>query len=207
MLRALAGLLALTAIGAGCANQGPQTAEDYDSVITGSESIDFGALKTYRQPDHVIDGTDFFTDTDLEQFMLSAVDEELQAINFTVEANPTVTHPDVLVTMTVQETDFGTFVDSGYWSAWSSFAGWAWWGSFPGNWSPVYPDGINLDQFTSGKLHLDMVKPDPNAGGSLEVVWGAVIDGVDLENADARTRLRNLIHQAFQQSTYLRGDK
>src|SRR5262249_17799859 len=127
--------------------------------------------------------------------------DDLNAAGFSEAPAPEVTPPDVLLLLSIQQDDWVVV-----WDTWGWYPGWGWWGGGWGpGWSLVYPSAVASVSFTTGTLHIDMVRPDPTSTtSSIPVVWTAAINGLLSETVDFE-RLGFLVDQAFAQSPYLRS--
>ena len=178
-----------------------------DVVITVHDSTkNFGAVQTYVLLDtvvHVIADSDSYIDLSrqFDDVILQTVDANLQALGWTVEANPAVNPPDVTVAVAATGSE-STYIYYDWWYYWGWYPYWGWGcvTCYPYYGYPV------VVEYETGSLVLQMVesRTDPD---SVPVVWAGVLRGL-LGTAASTTqqRVTQGINQAFNQSPYLEGN-
>jgi hypothetical protein len=182
-------------------DSGFNTVADYDVVVTlYDESFNFTTVETYFLPDTIIhlveEGDDDNLSRDHDEFILSLVRENIEALGYT-EVDTAVTEPDVY---------FLVDAASSEWIGWSYW--WDWWYWYPG-WGggyPPYPPGgwYPSYTFTTGSLFIKMVTDLDDDDDLDRIVWGAAMNGLLGDTSTGVTsRLTKSINQTFNQSPYL----
>lgn len=201
------GLVVLALGIASCYPGQPEDIQQLDTALTlYDDTVDFTSFSTYAMPDSV---NHFCPDTtgascvdvtrDYDQLMLSTVAQNMQALGYTRDMNPSETNPpDVLVTVAVTATD-----------NWAVY-GWPWypwWGWYPccwgPGWNPWYPSWGAVN-YQTGTVLITMFNVDTADNDQIPAVWEGTLNGLLGTTASVtQTRLVNGINQVFDQSPYL----
>lgn len=182
--------LALLAVMSGCSSQ-VKLRSDYD------DSVDFAKYTTYNYYDkssrNKTDYQDLFT-----QYMITAVDIEMQARGYTLSDNP-----DLLVNFNAQlegKTKVTTSPSMGmstggyygyrrgYYSPWAGYG---------------YGTETTVSQYTEGTFNIDLVDPKLN-----RLVWEAVGVGriTDEKLENIKSGVKNGVPRFFAQYPFVAGD-
>jgi len=190
----------------GCYSDYGLATTDYDVVATFyDENIDYSSFKTYVMLDtifHIV-GEDEKDDLgrDHDQFVLSLVVQNMQALGYRRITNPQIEDPDVGIIIAASSST-NTQVYYNY--SWGGYWGYPGYGYY----YPPYWWGPTVTQYKSGTVFINMADPkayDPDQK-LLATVWLATINGL-LEDtrSNISARLENGINKAFSQSPYLKS--
>ena len=202
-----AALFAGAVVAAACYPYEATSVTETDVVITAHDAtMNFGAVQTYVLLDtvvHVI--TDSSNNIDLsrqfDDVILQTIDQNLQALGWTVEANPGLNPPDVTVAVSATGSE-STYIYYDWWYYWGWYPWWGWGcvTCYPGY---GYPVVVNYE---SGSLVMHMVESRANPD-SVPVVWlGALRGLLGTSASTTQQRITQGINQAFNQSPYLEGN-
>jgi hypothetical protein len=198
-------------VASGCEEE-PTSIDDLDTVVTlYDSSVEFGGYLTYAMPDSVVHfGSDTTQNLSREhdQVILGEIAAQMAAAGYIRVTDPREEPPDLVVLAGATSTThvgYATYT-ADYWAWWS---GWAWYAPFDPTWSFYYPwySTTVTYVYRVGTILIDLIDPlqrDQNRKlvGSL---WVGAVNGVLGDEAQADTRIRSGIAQAFEQSPYLRA--
>jgi hypothetical protein len=208
-------LLAVTVVLSSCYPGGPTDLSELDVVVTSYDvDFDFTKPKTYALPDsvaHLGDPSEpGYVDLPrtYDALILQRIEAEMNAFGWTREMSPETNGADVFVLPSAVGAT--TWVLTSYYPG---YGGWGWypgWGYYPGwgpGWGWGYPPYYSATSYKTGTLFIDMV--DPNAADADEMTipvrWTGTLSAVlGSSSVGADDRITRGIHQAYEQSPYLR---
>ncbi len=182
-------------------------------VTTHDDTVTFSSFRTYALLDSVVhidlvDATnDSLLDRSNDALILAEVRSGIEGLGYVEETDPANNVPDVILLVGAFAVEKQAYYSYGWWGWYGWYPYWPCCG--PGyGWG--YPSGGSVT-YAVGTLVITMLDPArpsvQNADGvdAAQTLWLAGINGL-LEGSGAtrRTRISNLIGQAYDQSPYLR---
>lgn len=205
-----------------CSREYLTTAEtDVTVTIGGKDGEDYSGYKTYILPDSVIDlceaaqGDDSGvgdaaggaggrpsidpdnceeTNHDLDDVILSALRENMDALGYQEIDDPTDEEPDLAFFVgTIARDNWYLATAPGYCYPYYYYYG---------CWYPSYSYAYNLP---TQAILIDLADTAKSEGGKLHSVWTAILQGLDQKSSEqtGTQRINNAVDQAFKQSPYL----
>ncbi|KXX66950.1 DUF4136 domain-containing protein [Flammeovirga sp. SJP92] len=202
-------LMSVLAFLTACDPQGPQSADDYDIVITNvSPDADFENKMTFGMPwkvIHVGDTTESEL-TEMDLVILNTVKEEMLAKNWEFIEENDSRKPDVVaLCYSVTTTTIYT-----WWNWWGGYPGWGW---GPGWGYPWYPYPIQgVSAYQKGTITVELADNVPTQlpatlseddSVAIPILWEGLTNGFTTNDKDEQRRAEKNIRQMFEQSPYL----
>lgn len=202
-------LMSVLALLMACDPQGPQSAEDYDVVITNvDKNADFTDKKTFGMPwkvTHVGD-TSEHVHTEMDELILATVKDEMIKKNYEFIEETDSRKPD-LVALSYSVTTTTVYR---WWNYWGGYPGWGW---GPGWGYPWYPYPIQgVAAYQKGTIMIELADNVPTHlpatlneedGVAIPILWEGVTNGFTTNSQDEMRRAEKNIQQMFEQSPYL----
>ena len=192
-------LLLMVLLGA-CYPNGPEYVEDADVVATSYDvNYDFKSKSTFAMPNKIVVDIEIKQGDTTYQYMLDkfatpildAIQDDMESLGWErvdVDENPDV----VLTPAAISST---TYFYS-YWYDWWYYGYWGWY----------YPPYYTVSSYTTGTMILVIADPHQAANSPInrsQALWVAAGNGLFTGNYDV-SRVTDAIHQAFEQSPYLK---
>lgn len=198
-------------------NQG-NTIEDLDLVLTyHNETTDFKNYSTYIVADTVVyinESKDKKLNLELEQTLITKVDNQMMANGWVKESNPGSNPSDVAVLISVLEIE-NFSITTGWWDYWGSWGGWGYYPPYgAGGYYPQYPGYCcyaSIYEYTTGTVLIEMI--DPNNGANendfdadpIPILWLGILDGLaEGSRVNIASRIEEGVDIMFEKSPYLK---
>lgn len=192
-------LLLMVLLGA-CYPNGPEYVEDADVVATSYDvNYDFKSKSTFAMPDKIVVDIEIKQGDTTYQYMLAKfatpILEAIQADmeNLGWQRVDVDEDPDVVLTPAAISST--TYFYS-YWYDWWYYGYWGWY----------YPPYYTVSSYTTGTMVLVIADPHQASNSPInrsQALWVAAGNGLFTGNYDV-SRVTDAIHQAFEQSPYLK---
>ena len=211
----LAGVLCMLAIVfSSCYHDYGLEVEDYDVVATFYDrDFDFSSVQKYSMPDsvmHFVDEGDVKQiNREYDEFILSQVAMNLEALGYEVEQNPEQNPPDVVILVGVTSSEtYVAYTSYPWYDYWGWYPGWGYWGGWGPGYGMYYPyyGYTSVSSYSTGTLLIDMVDRGARDEGEelIPSVWAGAVNGLlEGSSTEIRRRLTSSINQCFSQSPYL----
>jgi hypothetical protein len=208
--RALPWLLGLVAVAGACYPSGVDSITDYNTVTTAYDTtFDFTALSTFSIPSTVPNDPSTCVIKDLStdggpinspnaSAICTTIVTQLTSRGYTNISDDSPTPPSFFVTVSGMSQSY---------NAWVSYPWYGYYGSYyPGyypwtGWGVYYPYYTYVYTYDVGTIAIQVTTAD-TAGGKMNGVWGAALNGVDTAPNNTAPVLQAGVVQAFNQSPY-----